>query len=113
MKKQFASVALIGKYMDASALQEMQSELARLAQHLQEKGLEVWAETNTANYAQLLNIKTADLSSIGDQVDLAIIMGGDGTMLSVSRMLLKSQVPLVGINRGRLGFAYRRHASRN
>ncbi len=97
MKKQFASVALIGKYMDASALQEMQSELARLAQHLQEKGLEVWAETNTANYAQLLNIKTADLSSIGDQVDLAIIMGGDGTMLSVSRMLLKSQVPLVGI----------------
>ncbi len=104
MKKQFASVALIGKYMDASALQEMQSELARLAQHLQEKGLEVWAETNTANYAQLLNIKTADLSSIGDQVDLAIIMGGDGTMLSVSRMLLKSQVPLVGINRGRLGF---------
>ncbi|MDX1915779.1 MAG: NAD(+) kinase [Methylophilus sp.] len=104
MKKQFASVALIGKYMDASALQEMQSELARLTQHLLEKGLEVWAETNTANYAQLPNVKTADLTSIGDQVDLAIIMGGDGTMLSVSRMLLKSQVPLVGINRGRLGF---------
>jgi NAD+ kinase len=37
-------------------------------------------------------------------IDLAIVLGGDGTMLGVARKLLKHQVPLLGINRGRIGF---------
>ncbi len=108
MKKQFVSIAIIGKYMDPSALQLMQTELAQLANHLAGKGLQVWVEENTAQYAALQGFKTATLSDIGGLVDLVIVMGGDGTMLSVARSLYESRlpkpVPLVGVNRGRLGF---------
>jgi NAD+ kinase len=103
MKKQFASIAIIGKYMDAVALQEMQMELVRLAKHLASKNIQVLLETNTAEHAKLSGFSTVNLQDI-NQVDLVIVMGGDGTMLSIARMLLHTKVPLVGINRGRLGF---------
>jgi NAD+ kinase len=104
MKKQFASIAIVGKYMDAAALQQMQMELVQLAQHLAGKGIQIWLESNTAEYGQVSGFNTVRLEDIHHQVDLVIVMGGDGTMLSVARTLLHTQLPLVGINRGRLGF---------
>lgn len=90
--------------MNVSALQLMRSDLADLAQHLSAKNLEVWVEANTAHYAQLTEYNTLTLDEIGQTADLAIVMGGDGTMLSVARSLIDTDVPLVGINRGRFGF---------
>lgn len=90
--------------MNESALQLMQNDLADLARHLTSKNLEVWIEENTAYHAQLVHYKTLSLDQIGKTADLAIVMGGDGTMLSVARSLIEADVPLVGINRGRFGF---------
>lgn len=104
MTQAFKSIAIIGKYMNQSALQLMQSDLADLAHHLAAKNIDVWIEESTARYAELTGFKTASLESIGDQVDLAIVMGGDGTMLGVARSLIDADVPLVGVNRGRFGF---------
>jgi NAD+ kinase len=104
MNTTFKSIAIIGKYMNQSALQSMQTDLANLARHLIGKNIEVWIEENTAKHAELSGFKTASLASIGGNVDLAIVMGGDGTMLSVARSLIDDDVPLVGINRGRFGF---------
>ena len=104
MSQQFKSIAIIGKYMNSSALQQMQADLADLARHLAAKNIKVWLETNTAQHAELTGFNTASLETIGDKVDLAIVMGGDGTMLSVARTLMHSGIPLVGINRGRFGF---------
>lgn len=104
MKTTFKSIAIIGKYMDQAALQLMQSDLADLARHLSAKNIDVWVEENTAQHAELTGYKTASLKNIGDEVDLVIVMGGDGTMLSVARSLINDNVPLVGINRGRFGF---------
>ena len=42
--------------------------------------------------------------SLKNPIDLAIVIGGDGTMLRVSRLLAPIATPVVGINRGRLGF---------
>ncbi|HXY04979.1 MAG TPA: NAD kinase [Burkholderiaceae bacterium] len=44
------------------------------------------------------------LMEIGNRADLAIVLGGDGTMLSIARELAAYDVPLIGINFGRLGF---------
>lgn len=104
MNQKFKSIAIIGKYMNQSALQLMQSDLTELAHHLAVKNLEVWVEKNTAQYVDLAGFKTASLESLGSKVDLVIVMGGDGTMLSVARSLIDDNVPLVGINRGRFGF---------
>jgi len=90
--------------MNVSALRLMQTDLADLARHLSAKNYEVWIEENTAHHAQLTDYQTLTLSEIGQVADLAIVMGGDGTMLSVARSLIDAEVPLVGINRGRFGF---------
>jgi NAD+ kinase len=100
----FNSIAIIGKYMNQTALQQMQTDLADLARHLSDKGIEIWLEQNTAQHAELSGFNTASLDEIGANVDLAIVMGGDGTMLSVARALMNDNIPLVGINRGRFGF---------
>lgn len=104
MHTKFKKIAIIGKYMNQSALQLMQSDLTDLAKHLTTTDIEVWVEENTAQYVDLAGFKTASLEQIGSKVDLVIVMGGDGTMLSVARSLIDVNVPLVGINRGRFGF---------
>ena len=90
--------------MNVSALQLMQADLADLARHLSAQHYEVWVEENTAHHAQLTDYQTLAISEIGQVADLAIVMGGDGTMLSVARSLIDADVPLVGVNRGRFGF---------
>ena len=90
--------------MDATALQQMQSDLSRLAQHLLLQGLHVCIEESTAQFVEDKGFELASLDDIGSKSDLVIVMGGDGTMLSVARALRDTGVPLIGINRGRLGF---------
>ncbi len=100
----FNSIAIIGKYMNQSALQLMRKDLLDLAEHLSAKNIQVWIEQDTARHAEIDGYKTASLKNIGSEVGLVIVMGGDGTMLSVARSLIDFNVPLVGINRGRFGF---------
>ena len=103
-KTSFNTVAIIGKYMDPAALQNMRSDLVGLAEHLQSRQIRVCIESKTAEHANLAGFDTIVLEDIGKKADLAIVMGGDGTMLSVARSLILADVPLVGINRGRFGF---------
>ena len=104
MHTKFKKIAIIGKYMNQSALELMRSDLTDLAKHLTAANIEVWVEESTAQYVDLAGFKTESLEKIGSKVDLVIVMGGDGTMLSVARSLIDDNVPLVGINRGRFGF---------
>lgn len=90
--------------MNRSALQLMQKDLLDLARHLTSNNFEVWVEQHTAQHAQISEYQTLSLEQIGETADLAIVMGGDGTMLSVARSLIEADVPLVGVNRGRFGF---------
>jgi NAD+ kinase len=100
----FKTVAIIGKYMNPVAVESMQDDLANLAKHLQDRKINILIEENTAKHANLSAYKIVPLDEISQQADLAIVMGGDGTMLSVARSLIEAEVPLVGINRGRFGF---------
>ncbi|MGE4341142.1 MAG: NAD kinase [Pigmentiphaga sp.] len=96
----FPIVALIGKYHDAG----IAAPLLELADMLRAAGREVLFETDTAHHTQVTHYPTATLDQIGEHASLAIVMGGDGTMLAVARHLASYNVPLAGINHGRVGF---------
>jgi NAD+ kinase len=100
MSQHFKTVALIGKYNSP----EIGDSLLRLAGFLVEKQLTVLVERQTASSAGIAGYPTASLEEIGEQADLAVVLGGDGTMLNIARALYTYGVPLVGINQGRLGF---------
>jgi len=104
VKTTFKKIALIGKYLNQSALQLMRKDLSDLAHHLSSSDYTVLVENNTAQHAGLNQYASIGLDEIGSQADLVIVMGGDGTMLSVARTLVNAEIPLVGINRGRFGF---------
>lgn len=95
--KVFQRIALIAK-PEADGLSEV---LSGLSAYLKQKGLEVLAGPNAA---RVLKIKPHDLSDLGSQCDLALVIGGDGTLLSTARRLANTGIPMVGINLGRLGF---------
>ena len=107
MKPIFRQVALIGKYHAALApamAASTRAALEEIADFLASQGCEVVVERDTAANAGLTQHATMELSAIGKQCDLGLVVGGDGTMLGIARQLACHGVPLVGINQGRLGF---------
>ncbi len=100
MKSQFRHVALIGKYQ----AQGSSSALEEIAGFLLAQGCDVSLEQDTASNTGLTQYSVLDVAGIGKECDLALVVGGDGTMLGIGRQLAQFGVPLVGINQGRLGF---------
>ena len=100
MKFPFQTVALIGKYKTP----EITEPLMRLAAFLSGKGVAVVVNTRTAENISQHPYQEISLEEMGGKVDLAIVLGGDGTMLNIVRTLAPYGVPLVGVNQGRLGF---------
>lgn len=97
-KPAFSRIALIGKHTP-----EIADPLRALRAFLRGRGCEVRVERETA--ARIGDGADAvDYDQIGAFADLAIVLGGDGTMLAAARNLARHQVPLSGINQGRVGF---------
>jgi NAD+ kinase len=99
-KKAFSRVALVGKYQ-ADGMQERLKDLATL---LAQQGCEVYVESATASHLGLSAYPIKKVEEFSGAIDLAVVLGGDGTMLGIGRQLAGSNVPLVGINMGRLGY---------
>lgn len=100
MLPRFRHVALIGKYQ-AQGIEPVLNDIAQLLLRL---GAEVALEHDTALNTSLAEYPTLTVAEIGLRCDLAIVVGGDGTMLHIARELARYGVPLIGINQGRLGF---------
>lgn len=102
--RQPRTIALVGKYNSP----EIAESLSRLAQYLHERGVSVFIERETAGHigklVDLARWVTCGFNDIGAHADVAIVLGGDGTMLNAARRLARYCVPLVGVNQGRLGF---------
>jgi NAD+ kinase len=107
MKSKFRQVALIGKYQAvASGANGASSRhaLEDIAHFLLAQGCEVFFEYETAQNMGIADYPTLTVPAIGAQCDLGLVVGGDGTMLGIGRQLARFDVPLIGINQGRLGF---------
>ena len=84
----------------------IEDTVADVADFLQAGGHAIVFEEQTASYLRQVRpgIRVMSASEIGAHCDAAIVMGGDGTMLGIARQLAPFDVPLIGINQGRLGF---------
>ena len=94
------TIAIIGKYLAAG----ISEPLSVIADFLQANGHTVVFDTDTARNIALPKPMAMTPTEIGQHANAAIVLGGDGTMLGIARQLAAYDVPLIGINQGRLGF---------
>lgn len=80
---------------------EPQEILEELLPRLRQRGYETYVDPDTAS---LLKIEGHTRAQIASLVDAVIVLGGDGTMLSVSRLVAEKGIPILGVNLGTMGF---------
>jgi NAD+ kinase len=96
----FNTIGLFGKSNDSS----VNDAVAGLAEYLQYRGVRVVADGSVPDGSAEKEAGGVMPDSDRERLDLAIVIGGDGTMLRVARSLAPWDTPLVGVNMGRLGF---------
>ena len=99
-KSVFNTIGLIGKFGDPNVA----GTLNQIAAHLRRRQSRVLLDDSSARLMPNSGLEIASRTAIGEQCDLVIVMGGDGTMLNAARSLVDYEVPILGVNLGRLGF---------
>jgi NAD+ kinase len=92
--------ALVGRFSDPRVAESVNA----LIPHLLSRGVQVIISTETTHSGETAGIVRMPEAEIGAHADLVIAIGGDGTLLYAARLVAQHRVPLLGINRGRLGF---------
>ena len=96
----FNTIGLIGKFSDPSVGDTVRA----LSRYLDSRGLQVLLDEDTARLLPGHELPTGSRDDIGRRCGLAVVVGGDGTLLHAARSLADHEVPLVGVNLGHLGF---------
>ena len=92
----FTKIALVGRPEDERVIEPIQ----QLADHLAGSGVEIYSASSGIND----KVEVVDEATLSDTADLIVAVGGDGTMLYAGALARKKDIPLLGVNRGRLGF---------
>lgn len=100
MKNHFKYIGIVGHPRHPTALTTHEM----LWRWLHQRGYDVIIEQQIAHECHLSEAHTGTLAEIGQQADLAVVVGGDGNMLGAARTLASYDINVIGINRGNLGF---------
>src|ERR1700743_1960570 len=92
--------ALVGRFSDPRVAESVNV----LIPHLLSRQIQVIISTETTYSGDLTGIVRIPEAEIGPNADLIIAIGGDGTLLYAAGLVARHKVPLLGVNRGRLGF---------
>lgn len=100
MSNQFKSVGIIAKSNDKLVFETVRS----LHDFLREMGVEIRVDKNAQHCVGDSQVPCVAVDTMYEEIDLAIVVGGDGTLLAAAHSMVAHGIPIVGINRGRLGF---------
>ena len=100
MPSQFKRIGLWGRFTHES----VGDLAAQLSSHLAKRGLEVCAPQDLPGLASPHSLKLVPGHEFGKRIDLLVAIGGDGNLLRATRRIAGCSVPIIGVNRGRLGF---------
>ncbi|MFZ2312676.1 MAG: NAD(+) kinase [Methylobacter sp.] len=100
MQTPFKTIGIIGKPSDPS----IAGTLSVLYTYLQQHQYAVIVDDDSARFIPDQPVKSCSTGKMGQHCDLVIAVGGDGTFLSAARAIVEYNIPLIGINLGRLGF---------
>jgi NAD+ kinase len=92
--------ALVGKFEDPRIAESVNA----LVPHLTRRGVEVLVSEHNPPGDPGAGVTRVSDAELGARADLLIAIGGDGTLLYAARLVARRSVPLLGVNRGRLGF---------
>ncbi len=97
---QFRNIGVIGRMGNVKVVES----LRQLRNYLVNENYHVILESDTAAMLPGHGLQVSSKKLLGEICDLVIVVGGDGSLLGAARELAKSKIPLLGVNRGRLGF---------
>lgn len=101
MPKSFTTIGLIGR----KGMRDVSDTLMAVLNYLQSKGLKLLVEEETARTLELSQCDCfSRLHLKKKQIDLLIVVGGDGSLINAAHSVVEHDIPVLGINRGRLGF---------
>ena len=100
MSMAFQSIGIIAKQDDKLVYETVRS----LYDYLSAKKLKICVDEYAQRCLDKNSVNCVDIQDMHNEIDLAIVVGGDGTLLSAAQFMVQFDVPIVGINRGRLGF---------
>jgi NAD+ kinase len=100
MPHSFQSIALVGNAKDLRVAECMLG----LAAHFHARGVPVLVDPSVGLAFKANSVVLCPEQSFATRADLIVAIGGDGTLLYAARLVAGHSVPLIGVNRGRLGF---------
>ncbi|MBV8210460.1 MAG: NAD kinase [Burkholderiaceae bacterium] len=100
----FRNVAIFAKPRTEGNRPALQQVLLHVVRLVEQAGLTALIEAGTTEAVGLREFQGHTLVELGQKADVAIVLGGDGTMLGIARDLSAFRIPLIGIHFGRLGF---------
>ena len=100
MASQFKTIGIYGRVRNPGVIETLKAVVA----YLRQLGQDILVDADTAEALHDPSIKSVQREELSKSCNLLIVVGGDGSLLHAAHTVINDEIPVLGVNRGRLGF---------